>query len=324
MDLAVYALRRLAMMVVSLLVLSVIIFALVRVLPGSPALAMLGLRATPKLVREINHQLGLDRSLPVQYVSWLGGALRGDLGTSLSTSGTGGISSAPVARIVGNALVVTAWLSLLGIAVASALGISLGLLGATRKHVWSDSTVAGVSLLGISLPDFYLSFLLILLFTVHLAWLPSVGFVSPFSDPVAGVKSLALPVLAIGLINSSAIARITRNAVKEAGRADFVTLAALHGVPNRVIVGKHVFRNALVPILTMLGLQLGFLFGGVVVIETVFSLPGMGRYLVIAVGERDYPTIQGLIMTFAVLFMLVNLVVDVAYGVIDPRIRARI
>jgi peptide/nickel transport system permease protein len=322
-DLVIFALRRVATMVISLLALSVIIFALVRVLPGSPAESMLGLQATPKLVKDINHQLGLDRPLVVQYFSWLGGALHGDFGNSLATSGTGGISSAPVADIVSRGLVVTVWLSLLGVALASVLGISFGLLGATRKHASSDSVVSGISLLGISIPDFYLAFLLILLFTVHLGWLPSVGFVNPFNDLVAGIRSLALPVAAIGLINMSAVARITRNSVKETANTDYVTLATLHGVPSRVIIGKHVFRNALVPILTVLGLQLGFLFGGVVVIETVFSLPGMGRYLVVAVGQRDYPTIEALIMTFAALFMVVNLVVDVAYAVIDPRIREK-
>lgn len=323
MDLAIFALRRVATMVISLLVLSVIIFALVRVLPGSPAQSMLGLQATPELVQQINHQLGLDRPVPVQYFSWLGGVVHGDFGTSLATSGTGGVSTEPVADIVASGLVITVWLSLLGIALASLLGVTLGLFGATRNHTSSDSLVSGISLLGISIPDFYMAFLLILLFTVHLRLLPSVGFVNPFDDLGGGIRSLILPVAAVGLINMSAVARITRNSVKEASHTDYVTLATLHGVPRRVIVGKHIFRNALVPILTVLGLQLGFLFGGVVVIETVFSLPGMGRYLVLAVNQRDYPTIEALIMSFAALFMTVNLLVDIAYAVIDPRIRVR-
>jgi peptide/nickel transport system permease protein len=323
LDLLAYAAKRTVLAAVSLLVLSVIVFLLVRVLPGSPAEAMLGLQATPAQVHRINHELGLDQPLPVQYGHWLWQALHGNLGTSLATTGTGsgGATGNSVAGIVGSGLVVTTWLSLLGIAVAIVLGLTFGLVGGTRSRASSDAAVSGLSLVGISLPDFYLSILLILLFTVHLRWLPSVGFVNPLQDPVAGLRSLALPVLAVGLINMSAIARITRTSVREILGRDFVVLATAHGLPHRVVVGKHVLRNALVPILTVTGLQLGFLFGGVVVIESVFALPGMGRYLVVAVEQRDYTTIQGLVMAFAALFLLINLVVDVAYAVIDPRIR---
>jgi peptide/nickel transport system permease protein len=322
-DIFTYVIKRLGAVLVSLLVLSVIVFLLVRALPGSPAESMLGLRATPRLVAEINHNLGLDRPLAVQYLDWLSRAVRGDLGSSIATSGTGGVSYHPVAQTIGKGLVVTAWLSGLGIVVATVAGLALGLLGATRKRGGADAALSGVALLGLSLPDFYLGFLLILLFTVQLAWLPSVGFVNPLEDPAGGLSSLVLPVLTVGLINMASIARITRSSVLETMNRDFVTLAAAHGVPRRVILGKHVLRNALVPILTVIGLQFGFLFGGVIVIETVFGLPGMGRFLVIAVQQRDYPTIQGLVMTFAFAFLLVNLVVDVGYALIDPRIRVR-
>lgn len=321
MEILRYVIKRLLAVAVSLLALSVVVFLLVRALPGSPAESMLGLRATPRLVAEINHNLGLDRPLAVQYLDWLGGAARGDLGSSIATSGTGGLSYRPVAQTVGKGLLVTAWLSGLGILLATVAGLALGLLGATRRRGGTDAALSGVALLGLSLPDFYLGFLLILLFTVTLGWLPSVGFVDPFVDPAGGIASLTLPVLTVGLINMSSIARITRSSVLEVMNQDFVTLAAAHGLPRRVILGKHVLRNALVPILTVIGLQFGFLFGGVIVIETVFGLPGMGRFLVVAVQQRDYPTIQGLVMTFALAFLLVNLLVDVGYALIDPRIR---
>jgi peptide/nickel transport system permease protein len=323
MDLVAFAARRAGTAVVSLLILSVVVFLLVRLLPGSPALAILGLQATPKLVQQINHELGLDRPLPVQYASWLWQALQGNFGSSLATTGTGagGATGTPVASIVAGGLQVTAWVSLLGIGVAFVLGLTLGLIGGTRTRALPDAGVSGISLLGISLPDFYLAILLILLFTVRLGWLPSVGFVNPLQSPVAGIRSLILPVLAVGLINMAAIARIARTAIRETLNRDFLTLATAHGLSRRVIIGKHALRNAMIPILTVTGLQLGFLFGGVVVIEAVFGLPGMGRYLVIAVQQRDYPTIEGLVMVFAALFLLVNLVVDVVHAMIDPRVR---
>jgi peptide/nickel transport system permease protein len=323
MDLIAYAAKRAATAVVSLLILSLVVFLLVRLLPGSPALAILGLDATPKLVQQINHQLGLDRPLPVQYANWLWNALRGNLGSSLATTGTGtgGATGTSVTSIVASGLQVTAWVSILGIGVAFVLGLTLGLIGGTRTRSLPDAGLSAVSLVGISLPDFYLGILLILLFTVRLGWLPSVGFVSPLQSPVAGIRSLALPVLAVGIINMAAIARITRTSIRETLNRDFLTLATAHGLSRRVIIGKHALRNAMIPILTVSGLQLGFLFGGVVVIESVFGLPGMGRYLVLAVQERDYPTIQGLVMVFAALFLLINLVVDVVHAMIDPRIR---
>jgi peptide/nickel transport system permease protein len=323
MTLVAFAARRAGTAVVSLLILSVVVFLLVRLLPGSPALAILGLHATPQLVQQIDHQLGLDRPVPVQYATWLWHALRGNFGSSLATTGTGtgGATGTSVASIVGGGLQVTAWLSLPGIVVAFVLGLGLGLIGGTRGRASSDAALSGVSLLGISLPDFYLAILLILLFTVRLGWLPSVGFVNPLSDLAGGFRSLALPVLAVGLINMAAIARIARTSVRETLNRDFMTLATAHGLPYRVIIGKHALRNAMIPILTVTGLQLGFLFGGVVVIESVFGLPGMGRYLVVAVQQRDYPTIEGLVMAFAALFLVINLLVDVAHAMIDPRIR---
>jgi peptide/nickel transport system permease protein len=319
-----YLAKRVLGAAVMLWALSVVIFVLLRALPGDPATAMLGFRATPELVARINRDLGLDRPLVVQYGDWLSGALRGDLGYSIATSGTSGrLSYRPVGETVAAGLKITLWVGLLGTAVAALFGVAGGVLAATRRSWVADTAISGVSLMGISTPDFYMAFLLILVFTVQLGWLPSVGFVDPLGHPLVGLRSLALPVMAVGLINMAAIARMTRSAILETRNSEYVFLARSRGTPESVILLKHVLRNALVPVLTVIGLQLGFLFGGVVVIETVFGLPGMGRLLLVAVTKRDYPTIQGLILAFAFLFLLINLLVDVTYALIDPRIRIR-
>jgi peptide/nickel transport system permease protein len=176
---------------------------------------------------------------------------------------------------------------------------------------------------GISFPDFYVAFLLILLFTVNLGLLPSIGFVNLFDDPVNGLRSVALPVMAIGLINAAAIGRMTRASLLEALTNEYVWLARARGTFESVVLLKHALRNALIPVITVIGLQMGYLFGGVIVLESMFGLPGIGRQLLIAVSQRDYPTIQAIVLTFAAAFILVNLLVDLTYPMLDPRIRAR-
>ena len=324
MQLVVFVLKRVGAAAVSLLVVSFLMFLLVRVLPGNTAEVLLGLRATPQSVAQVTKNLGLDRPVLSQYWIWLRDALQGNLGGSTATSGAAGaVSFTPVSSIVLGGLDITAWLTGLGTLVAAALGVALGIFGATRRHWASDAMTSGVSVLGVSTPDFFLALLLILLFTVHLGWLPSVGFVSPFSNFVQGLRSLALPVMTIGIINASAVARMTRTAMLETAGAEFMTVVRARGAPPSVLVLKHQLKNVLVPVLTVVGLQLGFLLGGVVIIEEVFGLPGMGRLLIVAVQQRDYPTIEGLVVTFAALFLAVNLVIDVLYAVIDPRIRVR-
>jgi peptide/nickel transport system permease protein len=315
-------LRRLTGAVISLLVLSVVLFAMLQALPGDPATSMLGQRATPQLVRQVKHDFGLDKPVPEQYVHWLGDAVRGNLGYSLAGTGTGsGVSGTTVTSIIGQGLKVTIPLAVFGMIFAVLIGVPLGVLAAMHRGRPADGALSAVSVLGISLPDFFIAFLLILLFSSTLHWLPSVGYTDLFSDPVNGIKTLALPILSVGLINAAAVARMTRASVLEASSQEFVLLVRARGAPESVVVLKHELRNALIPILTVIGLQLGYLLGGVVVIEQVFGLPGIGRQLLIAVGQRDYPTIQGLVLTLAAAFLLVNLLVDLLYVRLDPSIR---
>jgi peptide/nickel transport system permease protein len=220
-------------------------------------------------------------------------------------------------------LQVTVPLTVLGTLIAAILGMSGGILAVVKRGTVWDAIVSNVLLVGISFPDFYVAFLLILLFTVNLGLLPSIGFVNLFDDPVNGLRSVALPVMAIGLINAAAIGRMTRASLLEALTNEYVWLARARGTFESVVLLKHALRNALIPVITVIGLQMGYLFGGVIVLESMFGLPGIGRQLLIAVSQRDYPTIQAIVLTFAAAFILVNLLVDLTYPMLDPRIRAR-
>lgn len=313
--------RRVAGALVSLLVLSIVLFLLVQALPGDPATSILGQRATPALVEQVNRDFGLDQPVLQQYLHWLGGAVQGEFGYSLATSGRSGLAGTPVSEIVVQGLKVTVPLALLGMLVAVVLGIPLGVMAAARRGRPTDVGLSSISVLGISLPDFFVAFLLILVFNSWLGLLPSVGYTDIFSDPLGGLEALALPILSVGLINAAAIARMTRASVLETSSQDFILLARSRGSPETVVVLKHALRTALVPILTVIGLQLGYLLGGVVVIEQVFGLPGVGRELLIAVGKRDYPTIQALVLALAAAFIAVNLIVDLLYTRADPAIR---
>lgn len=322
-----YLITRLASAAITLFVMSIVVFLLVRALPGGPAVAILGLRATPELIARINHDFGVDQPLIIQYVRWLTAAFHGDLGYSLAVRGfvpdqSQAISGRSVVDIILQGLQVTVPLTLLGTTVAGVLGMAGGILAVTKRgSVW-DALVSNGMLIGISFPDFFIAFLLILLFTVRLNLLPSIGWVSLLDDPVGGLRSLALPVTAIGVINAAAVARMTRASLLEALTNEYIWLARARGTFESVVLLKHALRNALVPVVTILGLQIGYLFGGVIVIESIFSLPGIGRELLIAVSQRDYPTIQGIVLTFAAAFIMVNLIVDLMYPLLDPRIRA--
>jgi peptide/nickel transport system permease protein len=313
--------RRLAGALASLFVLSIVLFLLVQSLPGDPATSILGQRATPELVAQVNRDFGLDRPIVGQYLHWLGNAVQGDFGYSLATSGRSDLAGTPVSDIVVQGLKVTVPLALLGMLLAVVVGIPLGVVAAARRGRPADVGLSSISVLGISLPDFFVAFLLILVFNSWLGLLPSVGYVDIFSDPLGGLETLALPILSVGLINAAAIARMTRASVLETASQDFVLLARSRGSPESVVVLKHALRAALVPILTVIGLQLGYLLGGVVVIEQVFGLPGIGRQLLVAVSQRDYPAIEALVLTLAAAFIVVNLVVDLLYTRADPAIR---
>lgn len=315
--------QRLAGALLTLLVLSVILFVGVRLLPGDPATAMLGDRATPQLVAQIRHDFGLDQSLPAQYATYVSRMVRGNFGYSLATTGTtGDLGGTPVGSIIVQSLKVTLPLSLLGILFAAVAGVTLGAIGASAPGRKRDAAVSGASVVGLAMPDFFVAFLLVLLFTVHLRWLPSIGYTDIFSDPLGGLRTLALPIATLAIINAGPIARMTRSSLLETLSTEYVVYARARGVPESVVLLKHALRNAMIPILTSIGLQLGYLLGGVVVVESIFGLPGMGRALLLAVSQRDYPTIEGLVLTFAAAFIVLNVLTDLLYATADPRARS--
>lgn len=315
-------LRRMGSSLLLVVAISLVAFGLARALPGDPAEAMLGLRSDPLLLAQVRAQLGIDRPWPVQYLHWAERAAVGDLGVSMATTGAAqGITGQPVIDLVFQGMRVTLALTLLGTGLAVVLGVPAGLVSAAWAGGLLDRTVSLVSTIGLSVPSFYLAYLLILVFSVRLGWLPSVGFADPTAGLTAFFRGVALPVITIGTINATPIARTARAAGVEALAAPFVTLLRLRGTPAVVIHLKHVLRNVAVPVVTVVGLQMGYLLGGVIVIENMFAIPGMGRQLLIAAEQRDYPTLQALVVVFGALFVLVNLGVDLLYVAIDPRTR---
>jgi peptide/nickel transport system permease protein len=317
-----YVMRRLGGAVLLVLAISVVAFLLARALPGDPAEVILGLRADPQMLARVRAELGIDRPWPAQYLHWLGRAVAGDFGVSLATTGAAqGLTATPVARLLAQGFGVTLALTAFGTVLAALIGVPAGLVSAARPGRSVDRAVALLSVAGLSVPSFYLAYLLILLFTVRLHWLPSVGFVAPADGPVAFLRSISLPVMTIALINAAPIARAARAAAVEVLASTAMHLLRLRGTPPAVIHLKHVARNVALPVMTVVGLQIGYLLGGVIVIENMFALPGMGRQLLIAAEQRDYPTLQALVVVFGLLFVLINLGVDLLYVVIDPRLR---
>jgi peptide/nickel transport system permease protein len=295
---------------------TIIAFVMIRLAPGDPSAVMLGSDASPKAVAEFRAAYGLDRPLPVQYLAWLGHVVRGDLGMSIYLG-------RPVTTAILERLPISLTLTLSAFAIAVVLGISLGLVAAYWHDTWIDRLVSVVAALGLSMPSFWLGICLIYLFAVRWPVMPSGGFVEPWIDPGKSFRHLLLPAFALGYLQSGLIARMTRASMLEALRGDFVRVARSKGVGEFRVVVKHAFRNALIPVLTVTGITLAVMFGGAVVIETVFTLPGVGRLLVNAVVRRDYPVVQGTLLVVAAWYVVVNIAVDVLYTVSDPRIRLR-
>ncbi len=300
-----YVLRRLALAVPTLVGVTVVVFALIRLVPGDPARLVLGLQASEEEVQRLRVQLGLDQPLPVQYARFLGRLLQGDLGRSV-------VTGEPVAREIASRLPATVQLAVASTLLATATGVGAGVLSATRQYSWLDYLVMTVALFGISLPVFWLGLMLMLLFSVHLRWLPAGGYGTPVH--------LVLPTVTLAAFSVAIIARMTRSSLLEVLGQDYVRTAWAKGLSSRAVVLRHALKNALIPVVTVIGLQFGGLLGGAILTETVFAWPGMGRLLVGAIVARDYPVVQGVVLVFAALFTLVNLAVDVLYAYVDPRI----
>lgn len=310
-----YALRRLLLAVPVLFGVSVLVFAVLHLAPGDPAAIMLGAQATKEDVERLHRDLGLDQPLVIQYVRWIGHVLQGDLGRSIPL----GRAVLPEVLLRFKAtLVLTAGALLIAIL----LGLAAGIVSAVKQYTWLDRISMGVAVTGVSLPVFWTGIMLILLFALQLRWFPSSGMSSPYGSGVADVLwHLVLPAVTLGTASAAALARLTRSSVLEIIRQDYVRSARAKGLAERAVIARHVLKNAINPIITVLGLQVGFLLGGAILTETVFSWPGLGSMMVRAIQARDYPLVQGGVLLIATSFVLVNLVVDLLYAVFDPRIR---
>ena len=309
-----YVVRRLVAFAATLFVVSVLIFVVIRVLPGDPALIIMGAEASPEAAAALRRAMGLDRPLAVQYGEWVGRALRGDLGRSIQYD-------VPVGSLVLSRLRVTLPLTLLAALFMTTVALPLGMYAATHHRRLGDYLAMVASQLGIAVPSFWAGLLLILLFAVRLGWVQAGGFGGWQAGVWPGLRSLILPALALGLIQAAILTRTTRSAVLEVLHAEHVRTARAKGLAERVVTWKHVFHNALVTIVTILGLQLGQLMAGSIVLENVFYLPGLGRLALGAISARDLPVVQGVVLFVAATIVTLNFAVDLLYGVLDPRIR---
>src|SRR5712692_3603492 len=302
-----YVVGRALQAIPTLLLTSVGIFVLLRLVPGDPALALAGPDATPETISAIRLDLGLDQPLPLQYVSWLKHAVTGDLGNSI-------LARRPVTDLVGQALPASIELLLASTLLAVILGGTLGVLAAMHRGRWPDVLLSAASALLIGVPGFWLGLLAIIFFALVLGWLPPSGRVDPLQDPGLALRSLALPALVLGLGQAAVIARFTRAAMLEVLSDPYVLTARSKGLRNRNVVAHHALPNALIPVVTIIGVQMGHLLGGAVVIETVFAWPGMGRLAVNAIAGRDYPVVQAVVLMLVAAFVLLNLAADLLYG----------
>jgi len=302
------AAKRVLALVPVLVGVSLLVFALTAVALGDPVRAMLGQRADPQLVEQIRRDYALDRPVHVQYATWMGRLLRGDLGVSY-------VQQRPVAEIVAERLPATVRLALAATVIAVSLGLAAGVIAALRPGGLLDQALMSMAVLGISTPVFWLGMMLSLLFAVWLGWLP----VSGYGD--GAWANLVLPALSLGAVHTGTIARMSRSSLLEVVRQDYIQTARAKGLAEWLVVAKHALRNALIPVVTVIGIGLADLLVGAPLTETVFAWPGLGRMLVASVGQRDLPVVLGAVLIFAVVYVLANLLVDLAYLVIDPRIR---
>jgi peptide/nickel transport system permease protein len=308
--------RRVFISAITLLLISLIVFTGVRMIPGDPARVLAGTDADTAGLEEIRQKYGLNDPLPLQYARWLGLAVRGDLGESIRTRTS-------VARTVALKLPITLELACLALLVALSIAIPAGVVAAVRRNTAWDVLASGVSLCGVSIPNFWLGIMLILLVSVRFGWLPASGFVPIAEDPVGNLKRMLMPALVLGTGLAAVLMRQTRNAMIEVLSADYVRTARAKGLAQMAVVVRHALRNGLIPVVTILGLQMGALMGGAVVTEQIFVLPGFGRLIVEAVFTRDYPVVQGVVLITASSYVLINLLVDLSYTVLNPRIRVR-
>ncbi len=309
-----FILRRLLQLLPVLLIASTGIWAMIYAVPGNPVAAMVGENATPEQVQAVTVRLGLDRPVHVQYWSWLTHALSGDFGLSIQ-------NREPVIALIGQRIPATLQLGLAATLCGLLLGVPVAVISALKPNSWIDRLLSAWSALALGLPTFWLGILLILLFAVQLQWLPSAStYVSVLESPWQALRNTLLPALTLGVYVSGIFARFLRASLLGELKADYVRTARSKGLPERDVIGRHVMRNALLPFVTIVGLMMATFIGGTVVTEAVFTYPGLGRLLIQAISTRDYPLIQGCILFILLVFVMINLAVDILYAYIDPRI----
>ncbi|MCZ8143636.1 MAG: ABC transporter permease [Acetobacteraceae bacterium] len=308
------ALRRLLSAIPVLFIVSLISFGLMRLIPGDPAASIAGPSATPAQIEQLRRDLGLDEPLLLQLLHYYQGLLQGDFGKSLLLGK--GVLAATMER-----LPVTIGLSLYALVLTLLLGVASGIIAALRQNTWVDQVAMMIAMLGISIPNFFLGLLMIIFFAVQLGWLPSGGYVPFTQDPIGWLRSTTMPAISLALLQAGLLARITRSGMLEVLRQDYVRTARAKGLPERQVILKHALANALIPIVTVVGIIISLLLSGAVVTEALFSLPGMGQLLTQAVLSRDYPMVQGGLLLVTTFLVVVNILVDILYALIDPRVR---
>jgi peptide/nickel transport system permease protein len=311
-----YLLRRLLSIIAGIFALSVLIFLLIRLVPGDAVTLWIGQEGsmTPEVRRTLRTMFGLTDPLPVQYIRWIGDVLRGDLGYSFR-------SRLPVTALLVRALPVTLELGAIAVAISAVVALPLGVFSAAKRNTVGDVLARLLGLVGLSLPSFWLAVLLLLVSATYLHWLPAFIYVGPIANPVENLKQMLMPVAALSLPLMAVVMRMTRSTMLEVLGQEYVRTARAKGVAERVLLARHALRNALIPIVTVMGIQLGRLLGGAVIVEQIFGMPGLGTQLIAAIGERDYPMVQGTVLLMGVLFILIQFAVDLCYGYLDPRIR---
>ena len=312
-----FLIRRFFQAILIILLVSVIIFFTMRLLPGDPILMLVTASeeqsATQEQIDSLRHEFGLDRPMVVQYFKWLGGVLHGDMGKSI-------LQRAPVAKEIVRRLPITLHLGLLAFSISIIIGIPAGVICAVRRGTWLDTVITFLTNIGITVPNFWMGIVLIYVFAVHLRWLPVQGYTSPFTDFWKNTRQILMPVFCLCVFPIASAARQTRSSMLEVMHQDYVRTAWSKGLRERIIIMRHGLKNALIPVITLMGMAFSMIIGGAVIIETVFNIPGMGRLAVASVLNQDYPYVQGITLIIAVTIVLINLIVDIIDGWLDPKI----
>lgn len=310
-----YFIRRLIALIPVLFLVSIIVFIIMHAIPGDPIDVMYGTEGISEETRAaVEHKLGLDQPIPVQYLRWLGRFVTGDWGVSF-------INGQPIARTILQKLPATYFLSLTSMVAAVLISFPLGIIAAVKRNTGVDYLAMVLALLGISIPNFWMAIMLVLVFSLKLGWLPSIGFVSPFESLLDSIKHLALPSIALGVALIGTFTRLARSSLLEVLGEDYVRTARSKGLNERVVILVHALKNAVIPVITVMGMWFGFLLAGSVVIETIFAWPGVGQLLVQSILSRDYPMVQNVVLIVSITFVLINLFVDMTYTFLDPRIQ---